>query len=65
MRKHVAIYGSWTWTGDDYRRAIELVESGKVQRHPLISHALDLDEAPEGFAIQDQPDDAVKVVLKP
>ena len=65
VRKHVAIYGSWTWTGDDYRRAIELVESGKVRRRPLISHALDLDDAPEGFAIQDQPGAAIKVVLKP
>ena len=65
VRKHVDIYGSWTWTGDDYRRAIELVESGKVRRRPLISHALDLDDAPEGFAIQDQPGAAIKVVLKP
>jgi 2-desacetyl-2-hydroxyethyl bacteriochlorophyllide A dehydrogenase len=65
VRKHVAIYGSWTWTGDDYRQAIELVQSGRVDRHLLISHALDLDEAPEGFAIQDQPDAAIKVVLKP
>lgn len=65
VRKHVAIHGSWTWTGDDYRQAIELVQSGRVDRRPLISHALDLDEAPEGFAIQDQPDAAIKVVLKP
>ena len=65
VRKHVAIYGSWTWTGDDYRRAIELVESGKVDRQPLISHALNLDEAPEGFAIQDQPGASIKVVLRP
>ncbi len=65
VRKHVAIYGSWTWTGDDYRQAIDLVQSGRIDRHPLISHALDLDEAPEGFAIQDQPDAAIKVVLKP
>ena len=65
VRKHVAIYGSWTWTGDDYRQAIQLVESGKIDRRPLISHALELDEAPEGFALQDRPDAAVKVVLKP
>ena len=42
-----------------------LFESGKVRRRPLISHALDLDDAPEGFAIQDQPGAAIKVVLKP
>ncbi len=63
--KHVAIYGSFAWTGDDYREAIELVQTGRVDRRSLISHALDLDEAPEGFAIQDQPDAAIKVVLKP
>ncbi len=60
VRKHVAIHGSWTWTGDDYRQAIELVQSGRVDRNPLISHAFNLDEAPEGFAIQDQPDAAIK-----
>ncbi len=65
VRKHVAVYGSWTWTGDDYRRAIELVESGKVQRGPLISHVLDLEDAPEAFAVQDRPDAAIKVMLKP
>ncbi len=65
VRKHVVLYGSWTWTGDDYRRAITLVESGKVRRGPLISHVLDLDEAPEAFAVQDRPDAAIKVVLKP
>ena len=65
VRKHVAVYGSWTWTGDDYRRAIALVESGKVRRGPLISHVLDLEDAPEAFAVQDRPDAAIKVVLKP
>ena len=65
VRKHVEIYGSWTWTEDDYRRAIDLVESGKVQRRPLISHVLSLDDAPEGFAIQELPDASIKVILKP
>ncbi|MDH3600537.1 MAG: zinc-binding dehydrogenase [Candidatus Tectomicrobia bacterium] len=65
VRKHVAIHGSWTWTGEDYRQAIELVQSGKVDRNPLISHVCPLDEAPEAFAIQDQPDAAIKVLLKP
>ena len=65
VRKHVVLYGSWTWTGDDYRRAIALVESGKVQRGPLISHVLDLEDAPEAFAVQDRPDAAIKVMLKP
>ena len=65
VRKHVTILGSWGWTGDDYREAIALVESGRVDRKPLISHTFPLDEAPEAFAMQDKPDAAIKVLLKP
>ena len=65
VRKHVTIRGSWGWTGDDYREAIALVEGGRVDRKPLISHTFPLDEAPEAFAIQDKPDAAIKVLLKP
>ena len=65
VRKHVTIHGSWTWTGDDYRQAIALVESGRVDRTPLISHTYALAEAPQAFAVQDQPDAAIKVMLKP
>jgi 2-desacetyl-2-hydroxyethyl bacteriochlorophyllide A dehydrogenase len=65
VRKHVTIQGSWTWTGDDYRQAIALVQSGRVDRKPLISHVLPLAEAPKAFAIQDRPDAAIKVLLKP
>ena len=65
VRKHVTIQGSWAWTGDDYRQAIALVQSDRVDRRPLISYALPLEEAPEAFAIQDRPDAAIKVLLKP
>lgn len=65
VRKHVTIQGSWTWTRDDYRQAIALVQSGQVDRKPLISHQYDLNDAPQAFAIQDQPDAAIKVLIKP
>jgi 2-desacetyl-2-hydroxyethyl bacteriochlorophyllide A dehydrogenase len=65
VRKQVTMHGSWGWTGDDYRRAIELVQSGRIDRKPLISHEYTLDDAPLAFAIQSQPDAAIKVLLKP
>jgi 2-desacetyl-2-hydroxyethyl bacteriochlorophyllide A dehydrogenase len=65
VRKHVTIRGSWTWTSDDYRQAIALVQSGKVDRNPLVSHQYDLRDAPQAFAMQDQPDAAIKVLIKP
>lgn len=65
VRKHVTVRGSWGWTGDDYREAIRLVDEGVIDRAPLISHTFSLDEAPEAFMIQDRPDAAIKVLLKP
>jgi 2-desacetyl-2-hydroxyethyl bacteriochlorophyllide A dehydrogenase len=65
VRKQVTIHGSWAWTGDDFRRAIELVHSGRVDRKPLISHEYPLGAAPHAFAVQAEPDAAVKVLLKP
>jgi 2-desacetyl-2-hydroxyethyl bacteriochlorophyllide A dehydrogenase len=65
VRKQVAVRGSWAWMGDDFRRAITLVQSGRVDRKPLISHQYALAEAPDAFATQDRPDAAIKVLLKP
>jgi threonine dehydrogenase-like Zn-dependent dehydrogenase len=65
VRKQVSIHGSWAWTGDDFRQAIALVQSGRVDRKPLISHLYHLADAPHAFATQAQPDAAVKVLLKP
>jgi 2-desacetyl-2-hydroxyethyl bacteriochlorophyllide A dehydrogenase len=65
VRKQVTVQGSWAWTGDDFRQAIALVQSGRVDRKPLISHQYALTQAPHAFATQDQPEAAIKVLLKP
>ena len=65
VRKQVTILGSWTWTGADFRQAITLVASGRVDRKSLISHEYALEEAPDAFATQDQPEAAIKVLLTP
>ncbi|MGH8064742.1 MAG: zinc-dependent alcohol dehydrogenase [Candidatus Entotheonellia bacterium] len=65
VRKQVTIHGSWAWAGDDFRQAIALVQSGRVDRKPLISHEYSLAEAPAAFATQAQPDAAVKVLITP
>ncbi len=45
-------------------RVIALLESGKLDPRPLVTHRLSLDEAAEGYAIYDRRE-ALKVVLKP
>jgi 2-desacetyl-2-hydroxyethyl bacteriochlorophyllide A dehydrogenase len=65
VRKQVTVQGSWAWTGDDFRRAIKLVASGRIDRKPLISHQFSLAETPLAFSTQDRPEAAIKVLLKP
>ncbi len=65
VRRHVTIHGSWAWTGDNYRQAIELVSNGNIDRKPLISHVYPLIQAVDAFAIQDKPEAGIKVLLKP
>jgi 2-desacetyl-2-hydroxyethyl bacteriochlorophyllide A dehydrogenase len=65
VRKHVTLHGSWTWTREDFQQAIALVQSGRVDRKPLISHQFALADAPQAFATQDRPEAAVKVLITP
>jgi len=53
-----------TMYDDLYRRGIEPVESEKIDRKPLVSHAFLLDQSPEAFATQAKPDAAIKTLLK-
>jgi len=63
--KHATLYGSWGWQGDDFRKAIQMVQMGLVQRKGLISHEYPLEEVVQAFEIQDRPDLSIKVILKP
>ena len=65
VRKQVTVQGAWGWTRGDYLQGIDLVQNGRIDRKPLISHAFPLDQAAEAFAIQNKPDAAIKVLLKP
>jgi 2-desacetyl-2-hydroxyethyl bacteriochlorophyllide A dehydrogenase len=65
VRKNVSVLGSWAWTPDEYRKSIALIQSGRIERKPLLSHEFPLSKAPEAFATQSRPDAAIKVIIKP
>jgi threonine dehydrogenase-like Zn-dependent dehydrogenase len=64
VRKHVQLLGSWAHTTADLKLAVELMARGKVDRKPLVSHELSLDNAAEAFELQEKGR-AIKVVVRP
>jgi 2-desacetyl-2-hydroxyethyl bacteriochlorophyllide A dehydrogenase len=64
VRKHVSLLGSWAWTTDDFRAALDLVASGRVNRRDLVSHQFPLDQAPEAF-VEQEKGQAIKVLVRP
>ena len=64
VRKHVRLLGSWAWNTADFRQALELVASGRIDRRPLVSHQFALDDAAEAFEVQ-EAGQAIKVLVKP
>ena len=51
--------------GEEIKAAIELLASGKVNAKPLISHRFPLDNIMEAFEIQTNPEQSIKVIIKP
>ena len=51
--------------GEEIKAAIALIASGKVDVKPLISHQFPLDKIMEAFEVQINPEQAIKVVIKP
>ena len=65
MRKGIKLLGSWAWSPDEFRQAMELISSGKIDRKPLITHKFSLEDASEAYDTQLKAEEAVKVLLTP
>jgi 2-desacetyl-2-hydroxyethyl bacteriochlorophyllide A dehydrogenase len=65
MRKGIRLFGSWGWSLPEYSKALELIESGKIDRKPLITHQFPLDKAKEAYETAANAEEAIKVLIKP
>lgn len=65
VRKDLRIHGSWAWNADEFAQAAELIDSGKIDRRPLISHTFALESASEAYETQLRAEEAIKVVFTP
>ena len=51
--------------GREIMESIKLIASGKVKAKPLISHVFPLDNIMEAFEVQTNPEQSIKVIIKP
>jgi L-idonate 5-dehydrogenase len=64
-RKEIRLLGSWGFNLDEYAQALEMIQSGKVDRKPLITHTFPLESAKDAFEVQLKYEEALKVLLNP
>lgn len=58
--------GSLMYTGEDFEKAIRLIEKGAIEPGELITHTVDLDEAESGYKLVLDPETpTLKVLVKP
>jgi len=63
--KEAALIGSVMVTPDDFRKAIELLQSGQAVAAPLVTHRAALADLPAAFELQCDKDATVKVMVSP
>ena len=61
-RKSLRVIGSWGGRG---AQALALMQAGKVNTKPLITHQFSLDDINEAFETALKRDEAIKVLVKP
>lgn len=63
FKKELTIRGSFV-NPDTHQRAVELINSGKLDFAPIITHSFGIDQLTEAIAMQ-MSDESIKVVVKP
>ena len=62
FKKELTIKGSFV-NPDTHLRAVQMINSGKIDFEPIITHSFSLNELPEAIAMQ-MSDESIKVVVK-
>jgi len=63
--KQVAVLGSFGFFPDEISQALELIQTGKVDRKQIISHEFPLEKVKDAFDMQCNVERSVKVIVKP
>ena len=62
--RELELVGTLMYVSDNFPTALELIQSGRVQTEPLITHRFPLAQATQAFATADSRRDALKVLIE-
>lgn len=62
--RELGVFGSSNSTVDDYRRAVSLIESGRINCDPLVTHTFPLEQYETAVQLISAPD-ALKIAIVP
>lgn len=63
FKKELKIYGSFV-NPDSHQEAVDLINAGRIQTEPLITHRYPIEQLEEAFHMQMSPE-SIKVIVKP
>jgi (R,R)-butanediol dehydrogenase / meso-butanediol dehydrogenase / diacetyl reductase len=63
--KEISMATTRCYSGSDFKTAIQLMASGKIDVSPFISHELPLEQIAEGFKLMENPDVSLKILFQP
>ncbi|MCD6359204.1 MAG: zinc-binding dehydrogenase, partial [Dehalococcoidia bacterium] len=65
FRNDITLTTSYAGSPADYAEALELIRSGRVNVHDMITHRFGLSETGEGFLLVAEARESIKVIVEP
>ncbi|MFF2446928.1 zinc-binding dehydrogenase [Neobacillus sp. NPDC058068] len=62
--KEISLTTTRCYSGSDFEKAIRLMETGRIDVAPFISHQLPLEQIAEGFKLMENPDVSLKILFQ-
>ncbi len=64
-RRDTTLTTTYAGTPEDYQEALDMIASGRIDVHRMITHRIPLAEASKGFQMVADGQDSVKVIVEP
>jgi (R,R)-butanediol dehydrogenase/meso-butanediol dehydrogenase/diacetyl reductase len=61
--KHLKLIFPYYFQIEEYRYVLEMMQQGRIDPTPMITHTIELDELPEMIAAMCKPTDQIKVIV--